>query len=58
VIAPLAALATTQLSNHVTGATPALKLATSMAIVAIVATGCALFISRWLPEPDAQLPED
>jgi hypothetical protein len=58
VIAPLAALATTQLSNHVPGATPALKLATSMAIVAIVATGFALVISRWLPEPDPQLPED
>ena len=42
VLAPLAALATTQLSNVMPGATPTAKLAASMAVVAVAAT-CA----RW-----------
>ena len=58
VLAPLAALATTQLSNVMPGANPTLKLAHSMALVAVVASLCALFASRWLPEPSAELPED
>jgi MFS family permease len=58
VIAPLAALATTQLSNVMPGATPALKLASAVALVAVTATVCALFVSRWLPEPPPVLEED
>jgi hypothetical protein len=58
VLAPLAAIATTQLSNVTPGATPALKLASAMALVAVTATVCALFVSRWLPEPPEALPED
>jgi hypothetical protein len=57
-LAPLCALATTQLSNVMPGATPSLKLASSMALVAVTATVCALILSRWLPEPAAELPED
>ena len=57
-LAPLAALATTQLSNVMPGATPTAKLAASMAVVAVAATLCALLVSRWLPEPDVTLPED
>ena len=57
-VAPLAALATTQLSNVMPGATPTAKLAAAMAVVAVAATLCALLVSRWLPEPDATLPED
>jgi MFS family permease len=57
-LAPLCALATTQLSNVMPGATPTLKLASSMALVAVTATVCALILSRWLPEPAAELPED
>jgi MFS family permease len=58
VFAPLAALATTQLSNVMPGANPTLKLAHSIALVTVVASLCGLFASRWLPEPTAQLPED
>ena len=57
-LAPLCVLATTQLSNVMPGATPTLKLAQSMALVVVVATLCALALSRWLPEPAAELPED
>jgi hypothetical protein len=57
-LAPLAALATTQLSNVMPGADPTLKLAHSIALVTVVASLCGLFASRWLPEPTAQLPED
>jgi hypothetical protein len=57
-LAPLAALATTQLSNVMPGATPTAKLAAAMTVVAVGATLCALIVSRWLPEPDATLPED
>jgi len=57
-LAPLAALATTQLSNVMPGATPTAKLAAAMTLVAVAATLCALIVSRWLPEPDATLPED
>jgi hypothetical protein len=58
VLAPLAALATTQLSNVMPGANPTLKLAHSIALVAVVASLCGLFASRWLPEPSAVLPEE
>jgi MFS family permease len=58
VLAPLAAVATTQLANVMPGASPTLKLANSMAMVAVFATVCALVVSRWLPEPSAELPED
>jgi len=58
VLAPLAALATTQLSNVMPGATPTGKLALSMTAVAVVASLCALIVSHWLPEPGATLPED
>jgi MFS family permease len=57
-LAPICAIATTQLSNVMPGATPTLKLASSMALVAVTATVCALILSRWLPEPAAELPED
>jgi len=58
VFAPLAALATTQLSNVMPGATPAQKLASAVALVAVTATVCALLVSRWLPEPPPALQED
>jgi MFS family permease len=58
VIAPLAALATTQLSNWVPGATPTNSLATSMVIVVVVFTVIALLCSTRLPEPAPELPED
>jgi MFS family permease len=58
VLAPLAALMTTQLANVMPGATPTLKLAHSMAAVAVTATLCALLLSRQLPEPGPELPED
>ena len=58
VIAPLAALATTQLSNLLPGATPTVKLATSMALVVVTFTVLALFLSTRLPEPAPELPED
>ena len=58
VIAPLAALATTQLSNLVPGATPTVKLATSMALVVVFFTLLALALSTRLPEPAPELPED
>jgi MFS family permease len=54
VLAPFTALATTQLSNAMPGATPTLKLAHAMALVAVAVTVCALLLSRSLPEP----PED
>jgi hypothetical protein len=58
VLAPFTVLATTQLSNVMPGETPTLKLAHSMALVAVAVTLCALVLSRWLPEPEAEPPED
>lgn len=58
IFAPLAALATTQLSNVMPGANPTAKLTNSIALVAVVASACGLLASRWLPEPPAELPED
>jgi MFS family permease len=58
VIAPLAALATTQLSNFVPGASPTVKLATSMALVVVTFTILALLLSTRLPEPSPELPGD
>ena len=57
VLAPFAALATTQLSNVMPGANPTLKLAHSMALVAVVAIAVrACSLSRWLPEPARRTP--
>jgi MFS family permease len=56
--APLAALATTQLSNVMPGASAGARLAASMAVVAVAASLLALLVSRWLPEPPARLPEE
>ncbi len=58
VLAPFTVLATTQLSNVLPGANPTLKLAHSMAVVAVAVTLCALILSRWLPEPETEPPED
>ena len=58
VLAPFAALVTPLLSNVMPGATPTLKLAHSMALVAVVATICALLLSRHLPEPSAELLDE
>ncbi|HET7810698.1 MAG TPA: MFS transporter [Steroidobacteraceae bacterium] len=58
VLAPFTVLATTQLSNVMPGANPTLKLAHSMAVVAVAVTACALILSRWLPEPGAEPPEE
>jgi hypothetical protein len=58
VIAPLAALATTQLSNFVPGDSPTVKLATSMALVVVTFTILALLLSTRLPEPTPELPKD
>ncbi len=55
VIAPFMALATPLLSNVMPGATPTLRLAHSMALIAVLTTLCALLLSRWLPEPPAEL---
>ncbi len=52
-IAPFMALLTANLATVMPGATPTLKLAHSMALVAVIATVIALFASRWLPEPGA-----
>jgi MFS family permease len=58
VIAPLAALMVTQLSNHVPGATPTEKLTLSIAITAVTFTLIALVLAPKLPEPAAELLED
>ena len=58
VVAPFTALITPLLSNVMPGANPTLKLAHSMAVVAVAVTACALILSRWLPEPGAEPPEE
>jgi MFS family permease len=58
VLAPFAALATTQLSNLMPGATPLTRLAGSMAVVAGTAALCGFLLSWRMPEPAADLPED
>jgi hypothetical protein len=58
VLAPMAALATTQLSNYMPGASPGLKLAGAIAVVSAVAGLCAVIVSHWLPEPADKLLED
>ena len=55
---PFMALLTANLATVMPGANPTLKLAHSMALVAVVATAIALFASRWLPEPAAELLEE
>ena len=58
VIAPFAAIATTQLANILPAATPTARLALSMAVVTCAATLCGFLLSWRLPEPAAELPED
>jgi MFS family permease len=58
VIAPFAAILTTQLANALPAATPMSRLAWSMVIVTCVATACGFLLSWRLPEPTAELPED
>jgi MFS family permease len=58
VIAPFAAIATTQLANALPGTTPSAKLAVSMALVTGAAVLCGFLLSWRLPEPAADLPED
>jgi hypothetical protein len=58
VIAPFAAIVTTQLANVLPAATPMSRLALSMMTVTCVATVCGFLLSWRLPEPDARLPED
>jgi MFS family permease len=58
VLAPFAALVTTQLANVMPGATPTAKLASSMALLAAAVSVCGLLLSRALPEPPSSLPED
>ena len=58
VLAPVAALFTTQLANFAPGANPTARLATSMAIVAVAFTLLALALHSRLPEPPTTLQED
>jgi MFS family permease len=58
VIAPFAALATTQLANFLPGDTPSAHLALSMTMVTLTLVLCGLLLSWRLPEPAAELPED
>jgi hypothetical protein len=58
VLAPFAAIATTQLSNLVPGTSPGTRLALSMTLVTCAATACGFLLSWRLPEPAAELPED
>jgi hypothetical protein len=58
VLAPFAALATTQLANVVPGGSPMTRLALSMVVVTCAATVCGFLLSWRLPEPAAELPED
>jgi MFS family permease len=58
VIAPFAALATTQLANFLPGTTPSAHLALSMTLVTLTLVLCGLLLSWRLPEPAANLPED
>jgi MFS family permease len=58
VLAPVAAVVTTQLANFAPGANPATKLATSMAFVAVAFTLLALALHSRLPEPPSALQED
>lgn len=58
VIAPFAAIATTQLANVLPASTAAARLALSMVAVTCTATLCGSLLSWRLPEPAAELPED
>jgi MFS family permease len=58
VLAPVAALVTTQLANVMPGSNPTAKLANSIALLAAVVSVCGLVLSRALPEPAPTLPED
>jgi len=56
--APFMALATANLATVMPGTSHLLKLAHSMALVAVLVTVIALVASHWLPEPAAELPGD
>jgi MFS family permease len=58
VLAPFAAIATTQLTNVMPAASPMTRLALSMIAVTCAATVCGFLLSSRLPEPPAELPED
>jgi len=58
VIAPFAAVATTQLANLLPGTTPTARLALAMTVVTCAATLVGFLLSWRLPEPAAELPED
>jgi MFS family permease len=58
VLAPFAALATTQLANVLPAATAAARLVLSMLVVTCAATVCGFLLSWRLPEPADALPED
>jgi MFS family permease len=58
VLAPFAAIATTQLTNILPAATPMARLALSMVAVTCAATVCGFALSWRLPEPPIDLPED
>ncbi len=51
-----AALVTTQLALVVPGADPAARTATAAALVALVVYAVASVATRWLPEPERELP--
>jgi len=58
VLAPFAAIATTQLTNLVPAASPMTRLALSMVAVTCATATCGFLLSWRLPEPAAELPED
>ena len=51
------AFVTTQLTNVIPGATPPTRLAHAAALVGFLVYLMGLIISRWLPEPGEELPE-
>lgn len=57
-LAPVAAIATTKLSDIMPGATPTAKLALAIAVVGTVAACAGWLLASRLPEPTAELPED
>jgi hypothetical protein len=57
-IAPFAALATTQLANLMPGGTPTSRLALSMTLATGIAVLCGFLLSWRMTEPTTDLPED
>jgi hypothetical protein len=58
VLAPFAAIGTTQRTNVMPAGTPMMRLALSMVTVTCAAAVCGFWLSGRLPEPAAELPED